>query len=63
MPLLDLVCIGCCVLVREVSEVVEEGSLGNSMGSDVCVDKRIASGIGSEGLLSWLGIDMGTVGD
>ncbi len=63
MPLLDLVFFGCCEVVREVFDVISNGSLGNCGGSVVYVDKGMASGKGSGRLLSWLGTDMGAVGN
>ena len=48
---------------RVVSEVVVEGSLGNSVDSDGCVDKGMASGVGAVKLLSGQGTNMGTAGD
>ncbi len=52
MPFLDLDCIGCCEMGREVSEVIVEGSLGNSVDSDGCVDKMMVSGVRAVNLLS-----------
>ena len=63
MPFLNLDCIGCCEMGREVSEVIVEGSLGNNVDSDGCVDKGMASGVGAVKLLSGQGTNMGTAGD
>ncbi|GMY12482.1 hypothetical protein FCV25MIE_07721 [Fagus crenata] len=48
---------------RGIAEVVVEGSLGNRMSLDGCVDKGMVAGAGAVKLLSGLGTDMGTVGD
>ena len=48
---------------REVFEVVWEGSLGNRVDLDGCIDKGMVAGAEAVKLLSGLGTDMGTVGD
>ena len=48
---------------RGVFEVVWEGSLGNRVDLDGCIDKGMVASAGAVKLLSEQGTDMGTAGD